>query len=206
MANEFDHKAKDWDKNPMHNERSEAIAKAIVEHFDLKYLQKGLEFGAGTGLLSFLLKNHFNEITLLDTSAEMVRMIHEKINAQGIKHMRPVQVNLESEDFREGTFDMIYSQLVFHHLTHIDYVLHKFNNMLNKGGYLAIADLYSEDGSFHGEGFNGHPGFNPEQLAVKLKGTGFRNIQYQPCYIITKTTEDGILKHFPVFLLNAVKI
>jgi len=36
--------------------------------------------------------------------------------------------------------------------------------MLSKGGYLAIADLYKEDGSFHGEKKVPHNGFDMESF------------------------------------------
>ena len=51
--------------------------------------------------------------------------------------------------------------------------------LLNAGGFLAIADLYEEDGSFHGEGFTGHNGFDPENLSEILRKNRFRNILIQ---------------------------
>ncbi len=33
-------------------------------------------------------------------------------------------------------------------------ILEKFHDLLNPSGYLAIADLYPEDGSFHGLSFD----------------------------------------------------
>jgi ubiquinone/menaquinone biosynthesis C-methylase UbiE len=38
-----------------------------------------LEFGAGTGLLSFMLKDHLKEITLIDNSEGMVKVLNEKL-------------------------------------------------------------------------------------------------------------------------------
>ena len=54
MLNEFDQKAGDWDKNPIHTERSEAIANAMLQRLPVEGGMKVLEYGAGTGLLSFL--------------------------------------------------------------------------------------------------------------------------------------------------------
>jgi hypothetical protein len=84
-------------------------------------------------------------------------------------------------------------------------MLSKFFKLLNPGGYLAIADLYTEDGSFHGEGFIGHLGFDIEQMADKLAAIGFGNIQHQTCYTIEKINEEGIVSGFPIFLLTAGK-
>jgi hypothetical protein len=46
-----------------------------------------------------------------------------------------------------------------------------FMSLLKPGGHLAIADLYTEDGSFHGDGFHGHKGFDPAILAAMLEKT-----------------------------------
>ena len=72
--NEFDIKAAEWDKNPMHWDRSEAISNQIKKLIPLSKQMTALEYGAGTGITSFLLKDHLKEITLMDNSSEMVRL------------------------------------------------------------------------------------------------------------------------------------
>ena len=200
MLNEFDGKARDWDNNPVHNERSAAISKALLQVLPLHPGMKAMEFGAGTGLLSFLLKDKLSEITLLDNSAEMIRMAVEKIEKQQIRNMHPLHINLEKEAFSD-TFDIIYTQMVFHHITDIGLIISKLHRLIRPGGFLAIADLYPEDGSFHGEGFTGHTGFDPEWLSEKLQIAGFSKINYQPCYTIKKNTDPEQYKEFPVFLM-----
>jgi len=76
--NDFDQKARDWDKNRMHLERTMAVAAQRQKMVALTPCMRAMEFGAGTGLLSFYLKDHFREITLLDSSAEMPRMAEQK--------------------------------------------------------------------------------------------------------------------------------
>ena len=77
--NEFDIKAKDWDKNQMHIERAEAIALAMLNTISIEEQMTAIEYGAGTGLLSFNLKDRFSKIILMDSSREMVRMAQQKI-------------------------------------------------------------------------------------------------------------------------------
>jgi ubiquinone/menaquinone biosynthesis C-methylase UbiE len=204
MTNEFDLKAREWDKNQMHVERATAIAQAIEKAIPLNTHLKALEFGAGTGLLSFLLAGRLGEITLMDNSVEMINVVREKINDQEIQHMKPVLLNLEQENYPDH-FDIIYSQMVLHHVDDVTGMLRKFYRMMNPGGYLAIADLYSEDGSFHGGGFTGHKGFDVELLAAELAGDGFINITHQTCFTVQKITESGQVKDFPVFLIVAGK-
>lgn len=199
---EFDDKARDWDKNLRHILRSEAIAKSIEETIPLQKDMKALEYGSGTALLSFVLRDKFADITLMDNSREMTKVATEKIASGNIKNMKPLFFDLEKEEYN-GKFDIIYTQMVLHHVKDIDSIFNKFLNLLNIGGYLAIADLYPEDGSFHGEGFDGHLGFDASDLAGKLKNIGFTNITHQECFILKKDNESGTYSEYPIFLLTA---
>lgn len=174
--NEFDIKAAEWDNNPMHWDRSKAIAKEIIKLIPLKKKMTALEYGAGTGITSFLLKDYLKEITLMDNSSEMVRVMNEKIKTTKVKNLKALNFDLEHTDFKAGKFDLIFTQMVLHHVTDIEHIIKIFNNLLNPGGYLAIADLYSEDGSFHGEDFTGHKGFDIEILSNQIRKQGFTNI------------------------------
>ena len=201
---EFDARARDWDKNQRYIDRSEAVAKAMLQTIPFQKSMKALEYGSGTALLSFALKDKFEEIVLMDNSLEMTRVTEEKIADLKIQNMKPLFFDLEHQDY-SGSFDIIYNQMVMHHVNDVDAVLSKFYHLLNPGGYLAIADLYTEDGSFHSTGFEGHPGFDVDRLGDILKGIGYTNIEHQQCYRIDKTDEDGNAKEFPIFLLTAVR-
>ena len=69
----FDARAREWDKDKMHIERSVAISAELEKMIPLNHSLKALEYGAGTGIISFLLKNHFSEITLMDNSQKTAR-------------------------------------------------------------------------------------------------------------------------------------
>lgn len=198
---EFDARANDWDKNPMHWERSEAIANAFLKIVPVKAEMKALEYGAGTGILSFLLSEKFSEITLMDNSSQMVQVTIEKIQKTGLRHFRPLLFDLESTQYEGSNFDCILSQMVLHHVGDVYSILQKFYSMLNIGGYLAIADLYTEDGSFHGPGANVHLGFDPENLKDILLSKGFTDIRYETCFEVKRENN----KKFPIFLIVARK-
>jgi ubiquinone/menaquinone biosynthesis C-methylase UbiE len=202
--NEFDAKAREWDNNLEHTERAEVITRSFLESVPVSPDMTAMEYGAGTGLMSFLLSKHFSHITLLDNSREMVNVMREKLTAPEFTHMNALSINLEVEDYNDGKFDCIYSQMVMHHVKAIDSVLSRFFRLLNPGGYLAIADLYEEDGSFHGDGFDGHNGFNVEELAETLSKFGFHQIKTRPCYVRKKLVND-IPMEFPIFLMTAIK-
>jgi ubiquinone/menaquinone biosynthesis C-methylase UbiE len=172
-----------------------------MEMVPLSKEMKAMEFGAGTGILSFLLHDHLSEIVLMDSSQEMVKVMHEKVAKTGAKNLKPLLFNLEYQDYHAHKFNLIYSQMVLHHVDDIDGIFGKFHTLLEPGGYLAIADLFVEDGSFHGEGFEGHNGFDVEQLSKKLEKHQFTNISHKQCFIVKR--ENG--NEYPVFLLVAKK-
>jgi tRNA (cmo5U34)-methyltransferase len=203
MSN-FDDRAREWDKKDMHTERSVAVAAGLEKMVPLNSSMKALEYGAGTGLLSFLLKDKFAEIVLMDNSREMIKVCEEKTEYYKTDHIHPLWFDLEHNDFgpAHAGFDIIYSQMVLHHVINVEAILNKFNTLINPGGYLAIADLYTEDGSFHGpEVLDVHRGFDPEKLAENLKTKGFKTFEYKTCFEIKRDTD----KIFPVFLLVTKK-
>jgi len=203
--NEFDIKAKEWDSSLMHRERAKVVADEILSRLPLTKSIKALEYGAGTGLLSFNLREYLGEITMIDSSQGMVNVLNEKIRNSGSDNMNAAMINLEKEDYPAEKFNLIYTLMVLHHVSDLDRVLDRFSNMLMPGGYLAIADLHSEDGSFHGEGFSGHKGFDTGRLAAMLEKHGFADIDHSDVYLIDKITADKNRKQFQVFLMTAVR-
>lgn len=205
MTNSFDQRAQAWDSNPMHWQRSEAIAEQMKQRIPLNQTMQAMEYGAGTGILSFLLKDAVGEITLMDSSVEMVRVMTDKVQQQQVTNLFPLYTNLETEQYTGKNFDLIFLQMVLHHVEDYTSLLQKFSSMLTQKGYLAIADLYSEDGSFHGVGFDGHNGFAIDHLTKLLHSFAFELISCEQCFVVQKKTDTGEIRPFPVFLLVAQK-
>lgn len=203
--NEFDIKASEWDKSDMHRERARTVATAILKEIPLNGEMTALEFGAGTGLLSFMLKDHLREITLIDNSEGMVKVLNEKLVSAKADNLKAIKADLEHEDLSEGSYDLIYTLMVLHHVENVETVIKKFHDLLKPGGHLAIADLYTEDGSFHGDGFHGHRGFDPAILAAMLENYGFSGIKHNKVYVIDKKITENNNKNFDVFLMTATR-
>ena len=199
--NEFDIKAAEWDNDPMHWNRSEAIANELKSMIPLNKEMRVLEYGAGTGITSFLLKEYVKEIILMDNSSEMVRVMTEKIEASKAKNLKALNFDLEHGDYINEKYDLILTQMVLHHVTDIDLILSRFIKLLNPGGYLAIADLYKEDGSFHGEGFTGHRGFDVGDLSGILRKNNFSDVTHKTCFTVKRKISDTQTRDFDVFLL-----
>ncbi len=196
-VNKFDEKAATWDDDPAHVERAQVVAGAIREAVPLDSSVRLLEYGAGTGLVSQALCHTVGPITVADTSAGMRKVMQDKVAAGVMADARVWDLDLASAPLpaSEERFDLIVTVLTLHHLQRLEPVLSNFAVLLAEGGHLAIADLDEEDGTFHGDGFDGHHGFDHDALADDLRTAGFTDVVFQRCHHIVR---DG--RTYPLFL------
>jgi ubiquinone/menaquinone biosynthesis C-methylase UbiE len=202
----FDERAKDWDSDPKKVERARVVAEAIRNTIPLSKNMKALEYGCGTGLVSFALQEDLGQITLADTSQGMLDVLSEKIAKADVSNMHPVRLDLVSDPLAAEKYHITYSLLVLHHVHDAKGILGKFYDVLEPNGYLVVADLDKEDGSFHTDGTTDvHLGFERNELQKWVEAVGFGNVQFSTAYEIKKEI-DGREKTFPVFLMVAQKL
>lgn len=200
MNNQFDDKAKTWD-TPDKIHRAQVFADKIAHMTSKETHLKALEYGSGTGLVSFCLKEQFKHITLMDTSEGMLDQAKQKISDLNIKNIEIHKLDL-TEDIIEDKYDVIYSLMTLHHIQDTKHILTQFYNHLNPNGKLFIADLDSEDGAFHGAGFNGHNGFDRSHLYTLVKKVGYTKITIEDLIEIERP--ETKLK-YQIFMLSATK-
>jgi ubiquinone/menaquinone biosynthesis C-methylase UbiE len=201
----FDERAKDWDSDPKKVERARAVAEAIRNAIPLTSRMTALEYGCGTGLVSFALQSDLGQITLADTSQGMLDVLSEKIAAAGVTNMHPARLDLSTDPLPAERFDLTYSLMTLHHIEDAKGILKKFHALLEPSGILCIADLDKEDGSFHTDGTTDvHLGFERSELQKRVEDAGFVNVKFSTAYEIKKKIGNEE-KIFPVFLLTARK-
>lgn len=198
----FDEKAHEWDLNPARRERAQAVAEAIRRRLPLHRRMTALEYGCGTGLLSFELSNNVGQILLADRSAGMLAVLGEKIAAAQVSHLFPLQLDLLTDPLPAQRFDLIYSLMTLHHICDTQRILSCFYQLLLPGGYLCIADLDQEDGSFHKEPFEGHFGFDRQALARLTMAVGFEVLGFETVYEMVKIVQNQ-QRSYPIFLMTA---
>ena len=202
----FDERAKDWDSDPNKVERARAVAQAIRRTIPLAKDMKVLEYGCGTGLVSFALQSDLGQITLADTSQGMLDVLTQKIATAQVSNMHPVRLDLATDPMPAERYDVTYSLLTLHHIHDVDTILGKFHDVLAPKGILLIADLDKEDGSFHTDGTTDvHLGFDRDELQKTVEDAGFGNVTFSTAYEIKKKIGNEE-KTFPVFLMSAQKI
>jgi ubiquinone/menaquinone biosynthesis C-methylase UbiE len=201
-TSDFDARAATWDDDPAKIERAQAVADAIVARVPISPAMRALEYGCGTGLLSFMLRARLGDITLADVSEGMLAVAARKIAAAGDASMRAVKLDFFADPVPARSFDVIYSLMTLHHIPDTEGILERFRAALGEPGYLCIADLDTEDGSFHGAGFDGHLGFDRGELAAKARRAGFASVAFTTAYRLTKAVGNE-RRTFPIFLMVA---
>lgn len=180
-----------------HSPISQQLA-ALTDHvFPLLTLtdqQHWMDFGAGTGALSVPLAAHVSKVTALDTSAAMLAKLADK-------HIANI-TTLEQDIFcgLSQTYDGVISSMALHHVADIPRLLSCMQQCLNQNGQLALIDLYSEDGSFHGDNqAKGvvHLGFDPLELLEEAAKAGFKDLSYRKIFSIEH--KNG--RSYPLFVL-----
>ncbi|MBD3790310.1 MAG: class I SAM-dependent methyltransferase [Campylobacterales bacterium] len=195
----FEHKSKSWDMNSKRVQNAKSIAELIVKNIKLGKSMELMDFGAGTGLLSFLIAPFVDKIVAVDNSPSMLKEFENKCD-EFVCQTEIIQKDLSIESL-DRKFDGIISSMTIHHLEDIIALFSKLYDMLREGGFIAIADLDIEDGSFHSDNTGVfHHGFDREALEVIAEKAGFKEIKFDTASTISKPHRD-----FTVFLMTAKK-
>jgi ubiquinone/menaquinone biosynthesis C-methylase UbiE len=196
----FDEHALTWDDDPKKIERAKAVAGEIIRFIQPDKQLNAMEFGCGTGSLSFELKDTFKTIILADSSRGMINVLKEKIGGAGVKNFKPLLIDPSGEDIKIQKQDLIYTLMTLHHMPDIGQTMKTFHTLLKQDGYLCISDLVKEDGSFHGPDEDVHHGFDRAELTGILRDNKFTVDYYNECYVIEKEAGDEV-KKYPLFIM-----
>jgi ubiquinone/menaquinone biosynthesis C-methylase UbiE len=199
---DFDARARTWDQDAAKLERAARVADELRRKVPLRKEDSVLDYGCGTGLLGFALLPHVGHVTMADTSREMLAVVVEKIAAAGLPHVVTAHLAPGATALPGGPYDLACTLMTLHHVPDTDALLAQFHAALRPGGYLGVADLDAEDGSFHGEGFDGHRGFDRADLGRRLEQAGFTAITFTTAFEVVKG--EGLhQRRYPVFLAVA---
>lgn len=195
----FDERARDWD-TPERQARAEMVAAAISDAVPLATDTRAIDIGSGTGLLGIALAPLVGEVVLADPSAGMIEVANEKLNADGPANVRAIRFDLVADPPPGDPFDLVVSLLVLHHLADTAAAMTAIARLLRPGGHLALADLDTEDGTFHSADAEGihHLGFDRRHLGDLARAAGFTDVAFR-----TATTIEDEGRRYPLFLLVA---
>lgn len=197
----FAHKSKHWDANSRRVQSAKAIANTILENVSLNKEMHIMDFGAGTGLLSYCLSHIVGKVTAVDNSPSMLEVFKEKSEAFECPTVL-LEHDLAHDELIEDTiYNGIVSSMTMHHVENQEDILSKMHALLSEDGFIALADLDSEDGTFHSDNDGVfHFGFNRDVLENIAKKVGFKEIKFYTANTIEKPQST-----YTVFLMIAKK-
>lgn len=201
----FDVIAADWDESPTRRALALGVAAAIEATIPLQPNWEAMEYGCGTGLVGAALAPRLGRLLACDVSPAMLSVLERKVRAASLDHVQTRALDLTSEAPPEERFDLIFSSMTMHHIQDVAALVRTFRTMLKPAGWLALADLDAEDGSFHGDDVPGvmHHGFDRANLQAVLRDAGFVEASARTAHTVNKTAADGKVKHYPIFLIAA---
>jgi len=195
----FAHKAKDYEKETRRVDNVKNIANAILKELSFTKDMNIMDFGSGTGLLTAHIAPKVAKITCVDMSKSMNEVLREK------KDDYPCELEIIELDLSKNTidkkFDSIISSMTIHHVKDIIELFKKFYIMLEEDGTIALADLETENGTFHTKDTGVfHFGFNQDEFLDIAKKVGFKDLRIEIVSIASKPYGD-----YPIFLLTGRK-
>ncbi len=199
----FDKIAKEWDLE----ERRILLAKntfnEIQKKVSLSDKMELIDIGTGTGLLLLNFVDKVKHITGIDNSQAMLDVLVSKIEQSNIKNVSLKLAEADTDKLPENSYDLAISNMTFHHIKKPSDFLKKLYSSIKPGGAVCIADLETEDGSFHSEQYlDGvyHYGFEKKEFLSWLEGANFKNTTIETIFEIRRGE-----KKYPVFLAYGEK-
>lgn len=201
----FDEAAATWDDNPTRVELAKAVTKGILAEVPLMADMVVMDFGCGTGLITRGLAPRVASVVAADMSTQMLAVLDAKAKASGLNNVQPLPLEAGYPLPEGSPFDAVVSSMVLHHVEDILALVARFARWLRPGGWVAIADLGPEDGTFHrGSSHVVHHGIDPGRLGSELAAVGFSIQSVRMVHTIRRQPEGADRpRDYPVFLLVA---
>jgi len=202
----FDKEAAAWDERPQRVKLAGDIADAIIREVQPTNRMNALDFGCGTGLLTFRLQPLVRTIIGTDSSQGMLDVFNAKIAAAELDNVCSMFCDSAKNDALQGKYHLIVSSMTLHHVREVGPLLATLHKALLAGGTLCLADLDLEGGAFHEDNTGVfHQGFDRAALQTTLHEAGFSEVRNLTAAEIVKPAGDGITRSFSVFLMIAKK-
>lgn len=196
---DFNAQAIHWDTG-RRKQRAKQISALIREKLEFTGDEVLLDYGCGTGLISFNLSQGVGTVVGYDSSLQMLEVFNSKIDSNKI-------LSTNSLESYNNHFDCVVSSMVFHHIMNLDEALDDVYRIMKVDGKLLIVDLDLDDGSFHRDelDFKGHNCFERNQFKSLVESHGFACIELETALRDNKRSDDKELQ-YSLFYLYAKKV
>lgn len=177
MKRDFNSVAASWDESPRRLKLAADIVAAVRAHVPLSEEWDCLELGCGTGLVTLGIAPHVGSVLAVDGSSGMLARLEQKVSEGGIANVHLQQLELEHGQLPQSLFHLVLAAMLLHHIPDLAPLLREIRGRMHPGGWIALADLDAEDGSFHDQATGVfHHGFSRERMTALLDAAGYTSI------------------------------
>ena len=197
---DFNAVAGNWDQEPRRVKLAQEVVDAILREVPLTREMEALDYGCGSGLVTLGLQPFVGRISGADSSQGMLDVLQGKLREKQIGNVACQLLDLEKQGL-DRSYDLIVSSMTMHHVQDVAALIGSLAAALKPGGWLALADLETEDGRFHDEPTGVlHQGFSREFLAGEFSRRGLSDVHVATAAAIEKGGPSGAVRSYPVIL------
>jgi ubiquinone/menaquinone biosynthesis C-methylase UbiE len=200
MNDTFVAKANEWD-NPQRIAMAKKFADELSKNVSPQSEWKAMEIGAGTGLIGLQILPLVAKVVFEDTSESMLNVLKQKLTGE-----ESIEI-LQGEvfDYQKQDIDLVFSSMAFHHIEDIKKTIQHLSTITKPDGVVVIADLVTEDGSFHSFEPIPHRGFDTDILSKQFVQAGF-DVKLVKIYNVITRIIDEKTTNYEQFMLIAKRI
>ncbi|MHC5267889.1 class I SAM-dependent methyltransferase [Enterococcus sp. LJL98] len=177
-TDEFEKMARKYD-TAERVEVAKVIATAIRQELNDTKDKTAMDFGCGTGLVGLELIGNLQSILFVDTSANMLEVVTEKLHQQEILNGAVKCFDFENNEPFKEKVDVIFMSQVLLHIKDPISLLKRLYHVLNNQGQLLIVDF---DKNKKVDSDLVHNGFVQEDLRQELIALGFEEVMSKTFY------------------------
>ncbi len=116
------------------------LTEKLLEFVKMEESQAFLEIGCGNGLVTKHLAEEYSaSVTGIDIDPQQIELARNSVN--GMENLRYLEANAADLPFKEGSFNVVFSFGVLHHIKDWLDALKEVKRVLKPGGYFVYADI-----------------------------------------------------------------
>lgn len=126
--------------SPRHSKQVSHHAENLLKRIEVADGQSYLDVGCGNGAApTYIAKKYHLNVTGIDIDPDQIRAAKQQ--STEIKNTRFLTIDGTALPFDDGTFDIVFTNKVMHHIPNWEDALSQMIRVLKPGGYLLYADL-----------------------------------------------------------------
>ncbi len=185
----------------------DALREIVITRFPPPADSIVTDLGTGTGYLAKNLAKYAKKVYAVDSSTAMLEVTGNDLAKAGINNVELIEGDAHDLPLKDSSQDMVYANLLLHHLLEPSLAIKEMFRILKPGGQLIITDVNQHSYNWvKTEKFDLWMGFDHNEIIEWFREAGFTDINLSDLGCNCRTSNSaGITVDIPMFLAVAVK-